>query len=276
MADAEKPLEPEKFFSAVDLDGLMIGAAFVKYVIKNPGTRWYALKLRSREPHLSSLFDDGQFPGQDFSFRWPVSEFSELSWHYLRDLFLRSRPAERRKKYGGIPIYMEMPARRIVYLLDRFFDFLRSGEVTAIGTYFESGSEMPVPTKQWARSGLFIDIRSNDLIEEIGGHLTPRWTGMRLSAAITARASEKAVKVGKQDTKRNSSNASKAKCRDWLVTEMGGSPTDRPMPKKQYFNEAKNKFPDLSERSFNWAWSDAIEETNSEWDVAGRPGKSPR
>ena len=77
MADAVKPPLAEKFFSAADLDGLTIGAAFLQYVIKNPGTQWYALELRSREPHLSSVFDDGQFPGRGLSFRWPVSTSSQ-------------------------------------------------------------------------------------------------------------------------------------------------------------------------------------------------------
>ena len=64
-------------------------------------------------------------------------------------------------------------------------------------------------------------------------------------------------------------------CRDWLVAEMEASLTVRPKPKKEYLIAAKEKFLDLSERSFNWAWSDAITATHSEWDIAGRPEKIP-
>ena len=64
-------------------------------------------------------------------------------------------------------------------------------------------------------------------------------------------------------------------CRKWLVEQMKRSPY-RQIQKEKYFNDAKAKFRDLSERQFNTAWQTAIGDTNSKWGQAGRPEKNPR
>jgi hypothetical protein len=270
MADTEKPPKPRYFFTAADLDGLTIGAAFMKFVVKDPEVQKRVLQAKSKRPDLTYGFDEGRFPDRDLSFRWPTDG---VSAQYLIDLLRKPRPADGRR-YRPILHEIESSAFRFANLLELFFDYLRSGEVTATGTYAASGAEIPVNKEHWERRGMFIDLGNSDLLEEVGGQMMPRWTGLRLSAAASPRTGETAVKVGKQNTKRNSSNASKIMCRDWLVAEMEASLTVRPKPKEEYLIAAQEKFADLSERSFIWAWSDAITATHSAWDRAGRPEKS--
>ena len=63
--------------------------------------------------------------------------------------------------------------------------------------------------------------------------------------------------------------AAQTECRRWLSNEMRASP-DRPRPKSQVLAEAKKRFPNLSKRSFERAWGEAISETGAEkWSKTG-------
>jgi hypothetical protein len=63
--------------------------------------------------------------------------------------------------------------------------------------------------------------------------------------------------------------AAQTECRRWLSSEMRASPA-RPRPKSQVLAEAKKRFPNLSKRSFDRAWTAAITETGAEkWSKAG-------
>jgi hypothetical protein len=65
-------------------------------------------------------------------------------------------------------------------------------------------------------------------------------------------------------------------CREWLAAEMWRSPSERPRARKRYLEEALAKFTGLSERAFDRAWKNAIDETGATaWRLAGRP-KNPR
>jgi hypothetical protein len=63
--------------------------------------------------------------------------------------------------------------------------------------------------------------------------------------------------------------AAQTECRRWLSREMSASP-DRPRAKAQVRAEATKRFPKLSKRGFERAWSQAITETGAEkWSKAG-------
>jgi hypothetical protein len=58
----------------------------------------------------------------------------------------------------------------------------------------------------------------------------------------------------------------------WLVRLMRESPDERPKQKREYQNEAREKFRKMSVRQFLRAWDAAVEETAAtEWSKAGRP-----
>ncbi|GAA0547916.1 hypothetical protein FHS83_000926 [Rhizomicrobium palustre] len=65
-------------------------------------------------------------------------------------------------------------------------------------------------------------------------------------------------------------------CREWLIALMGANPEQRPKPKAHYQRDALSRFEGLSIRSFHRAWDAAIEITGSQWNLAGRPKKSPQ
>jgi len=56
--------------------------------------------------------------------------------------------------------------------------------------------------------------------------------------------------------------------RQWLVDEMRTSPNDKKKTKAQWCEDAKARYR-VSGREFDAAWSDAVEQTGSNW---GRPG----
>jgi hypothetical protein len=58
-----------------------------------------------------------------------------------------------------------------------------------------------------------------------------------------------------------------AECEKWLVTLMAG-PWSR--PKKTYLDQAKEKWPGLTEAEFDRAWSRAAKKTDSDWTRPGR------
>jgi hypothetical protein len=67
-------------------------------------------------------------------------------------------------------------------------------------------------------------------------------------------------------------------CKCWLEEMMRRSPNRRGAgTQKQLFKEAKDKWPGLTRKAFQRAWSDAIGLTGSEWGAPGRrPSKSLR
>jgi hypothetical protein len=65
------------------------------------------------------------------------------------------------------------------------------------------------------------------------------------------------------------------RCRKWLVEQMRASPDSKPQSKAKFFKEAKRVW-GVTERSFDIAWSQAIEETGSAWGRPGAPRKLPR
>jgi hypothetical protein len=73
-----------------------------------------------------------------------------------------------------------------------------------------------------------------------------------------------------------SSNAAKNACRIWLRDQMRASPgrANKPRPHSKFREEAKARFPNLSDRSFSEAWKDASAETGSGWSDPGRPKKT--
>ena len=64
----------------------------------------------------------------------------------------------------------------------------------------------------------------------------------------------------------------RAACRAWLMGLMRESPTVRPKPKPAYQNDAREKWPELTDKDFTKSWEEAVEETEATaWAKAGRP-----
>jgi hypothetical protein len=66
--------------------------------------------------------------------------------------------------------------------------------------------------------------------------------------------------------------AAEQKCLAWLLDLMQANPHPTG-PKATFFEKAQAKFPRLSKRGFDRAWSQAIQRTGSRWD---RPGAKPK
>jgi hypothetical protein len=64
-------------------------------------------------------------------------------------------------------------------------------------------------------------------------------------------------------------------CRNWLSREMLASPNDKKKSKNGWFEQAKKKYR-VSRREFDRDWSDARNQTQSNWARPGAPNKSSR
>ncbi len=70
--------------------------------------------------------------------------------------------------------------------------------------------------------------------------------------------------------------AGQTACQKWLLEEILASRNRRTGTKEYFLRLAKEKFDDISERSFNTAWANAVRQAGAPaWSGAGRPRKSP-
>jgi hypothetical protein len=70
---------------------------------------------------------------------------------------------------------------------------------------------------------------------------------------------------------------SRTACFKWLAELMSKSIDVKPKPKADYWKEAQEKWPTLSERGFEGAWAEAVTKIEAfAWSNPGRTPKSPR
>jgi hypothetical protein len=283
------------------LDGLMIGAAFIKHVIKDPKVQACGAWLCLEYPEFGPLFSVGVFEGiKENSPYGPPVIFRRDKWPVLQvDL---SSDFARVASRGECHDYMAAPEERSNSLshtahaiADRqraFFDLFRNSELIAEGVS-ESLFTQAIPADQWNRPDRYLDITLNDLlcIEPTTSGFSSRriLNGVKLrlaaasklplsSASIRANGPAKMVApvVDEHPEKLGggkSSIAAETKCRKWLMEEMQKSPR-RPQPKENYVKEAQQRF-GVSKRGFDRAWTQAVEKTGSGWMRPGAPKKSP-
>jgi hypothetical protein len=68
-----------------------------------------------------------------------------------------------------------------------------------------------------------------------------------------------------------SSIKAKTDCWRWLMSVMKQSPKEKPRAKESYWKDARPKFPGLSRRSFETAWTQAAHAVAPSWSSAGAP-----
>jgi hypothetical protein len=154
------------------LDGLMIGTAFIKHVIKDPKVKACGAWLCLEYPEFGPLFSVGVFEGiKENSPYGPPVIFRRDKWPVLQvDLCSDfARVASR----GECHDYMAAPEERSNSLshtaqaiADRhaaFFDLLRNSELIAEGVS-ESLFTQAIPADQWNRPDRYLDIALSDLL----------------------------------------------------------------------------------------------------------------
>ncbi|QND73648.1 hypothetical protein [Tardiphaga robiniae] len=170
--------------------------------------------------------------------------------------------------------------------------FLSAGHIVAEGIPRGGGAAVAVPRSLWQRSETHIDLENGDIIEmnrHADDHTTalskPIFTGLMLqrpaapslpsvvqkqtlTPETTASFDNKAAAIITKTTSRDA-------CKLWLCRLMTESPVQRPKAKREFWQEARSKWPNsLAERAFNKAWDDAVETSGAViWSAGGRPKK---
>lgn len=253
---------------------------FKKFVLDDPEIVALSKPVVAANKGHAAVFRDGQAPGPDVHFYWPLdSTASAIAFRFVESfLIIVGDPIA--APSSAIFAVSEVLADRIA----RLRDLLADGEICAFGTFVQSGLEVPIGRLQWTRSGISIDVSKGDLCEGQDHRAVPKWTGisLRLPDVPANQPQSSASKVADVPRKAKAQIQTKEKCRleclAWLEGIMRASPNIRKFSRDELFAQAQKKWPKkLSERKFDEARIEAIKNAGAlAWSEAGRPRrKSP-
>lgn len=269
--------------AANHLHGLSLIEGFKKLVLNDPELIALSKPVVAADKGHAAVFRDGQAPGPFVDFHWPLdSTASAIAFRFVASpLIIIGDPIA--APSSAIFAVSEVLADRIA----RLRDLLANGQISAFGTFVQSGLEVPIGRLQWTRSGISIDVSNGDLCEGQDHRAVPKWTGLSLRLPDALLPSNQpqngtASKVADVPRKAKAQIQTKENCRlqclAWLEDIMRASPTIRKFSRDELLAQAQEKWPKkLSERKFDEARIEAIKNTGaSAWSEAGRPRrKSP-
>ena len=157
------------------LNGLSLADAFRKYVLEDPEVVALGKRVVASCGYRD-IFEKGQAPGPFVDFHWSLGlSASELASEFIRPLAFwdSSKPPKPPPEI----------LRASTALADRCQALQRllvSGQVTAIGTFAQSGVAGPIHRMQWQRSGVTVEIRNGDFCEAENHRPVVRWSGIML------------------------------------------------------------------------------------------------
>ena len=228
----------------------------------------------------SAVLVDGQAPGASVDYHWPLdATTASLEFGFVdTPLVIIGDPA--RNPSALISKVSEALASRLAGLRQ----LLRSGRVTAFGTFVQTGLEVPIARLQWSRDDTSIDVRNGDLCEGQDYRAKPIWTGLsfRMTEAIQSanqppnRSTQIITPLTPMVRKQiQTKGKSFIECVAWLEAMMSDTKIAS-RSKDDLWAEAKSKWPNkLSERAFLETRKEAISSTGADaWEAPGRKPKS--
>jgi hypothetical protein len=165
------------------------------------------------------------------------------------------------------------------------------------GDPFRAGDPRVIPESHWINPALWFDLKTGDVVQERDcdrdeGHFYRFEDGresyvVRWRATMLIRTGQRSqhvrfihavTKADQAKPKRVETKASSEKqCRAWLEGEMTASPNDPRQLRPEWLQEAKERWPDLSERAFDRAWAASILKTGAAaWSSPGPRKRSRR
>jgi hypothetical protein len=256
------------------------------------------LNLILGDPEVESL-------GRVESKRVPPSQFHEVEqsrgYHYWSvDPDITWSHVSDPDEYGEYYCYLGMAGRLAVIALNRRFRallqllqrevYLAEGDPTR-----PNGSQHILPAI-WSHEAYFIDDRTGDVLEDAIGRVEKskiasfgdgreyykvRWRAVMLTSSkhVGRVAQYEPVILSDPQPQRAPQVIAKVgtltKCAAWLELKMREDPGHRPKRKQDFLDEARSKWPDLSERRFDRLWEQSIEITGAHaWSFAGAPKRS--
>jgi len=267
--------------AANHLHGLSLIEGFKKFVLDDPEVVALSKPVVAADKGHAAIFRDGQAPGPFVDFHWPLDlTASAIAFRFIASpLIIVGDPIA--APSSAIFAVSEVLADRIA----RLRDLLANGQISAFGTFVQSGLEVPIGRLQWTRSGISIDVSNGDLCEGQDHRAVPKWTGVNLrlpDAPLPANQSQNGIasKVADVPRKAKAQVQTKENCRlecvVWLTEIMSASREYRTESKKKLWAKAQRKWPKkFGWRAFETAWADAVIESKAPaWSAAGRPRKS--
>jgi len=154
---------------------------------------------------------------------------------------------------------------------------LRSGKLIAHGTFEGERMPRPIETAVWSTFTIVVKTKAFTDHMFLPSAGTPVVIAQRIGPPRTQLlgTTVSAVKVKKLWPVARQTAAAEARCREYLITEMNGSPDRAPKPKSDFLAVCQARFPGLSTRGFERAWGNAVTQTGAVgWRKAGRRRKS--
>ncbi len=278
------------------LHGLGIAEAFKTLILDDPEVLLLGRRIVRMDSLHRDVFHAGQLPGYSAEFRWLVDfDVADLADRFV----MPSATAAWQELPQPAKIY-EQASQAIVGRWSALVRLLRGGHIVASGTHATTGEFIPIQRRQWARGNIAVDVRSGDLIEWQGSQAVVLWSGLELTMAarpessglikshvkphIYERVPTRAIGhfvEGDPPKKAVARAAASAKleqeCAAWMIEVIQASPGKRTVSKLALVQQAREKWPALSERAALRAREHAIRATNAVgWAASGAPRKSMR
>ena len=178
----------------------------------------------------------------------------------------------------------------------RLIGYLNSGELAAQGLS-QAGTMITIPRSFWQRDQSYLDLYKGDLLERAPDDerelsYRPLFIGLTLVRPefvdrvfhvkpisadqippITIEPTP--VQIGNAGASLTSSRtAAEWACTEWLIAMMKGSPDVRQSTVSDLWEQARHKWPSLTERGYHSARKNAVRETGAvAWSAGGAPRK---
>jgi hypothetical protein len=254
------------------LDGTPLVEVLDRYVLKDPQVDCLRRHAIAEGGKLASF---GWGLGQQI---WPLSYGNETSLANPIGALIVNSDANRASVRAADWV-MGKRFRRLMRLL-------AMGAIDAIGVPSKGGMPTPIPRSMWIRQPGELDLANGDLGEFVDSgsvrlKFKPFFSGIILraptpEASTTESVTPRREKPPKSSIRVKSKIEAERECEAWLASEMAKSPTFRPKPKREWFNEMQRRWPGkISRMRFNIIWSNCIRATGAEpWSHSGAPKRS--
>lgn len=165
------------------LFGLSLSDAFRQFVLEDPEISALGKMIVEQEGRHVEVFSEGQYPGPFIDFGWPLDVSpSDLVFQFVRPVvfFVPGPPLPE----GSRAVHRVSSV--LAAKLQSLRGMLVNGQIVAHGTFAKTGLFGLINRLQWARSGLIIDVKSGDLLQEINSRVEVQWSGLALEATATS------------------------------------------------------------------------------------------
>jgi hypothetical protein len=180
------------------LFGLSLSDAFRQFVLEDPEISALGKTIVEEDGRHVEVFSEGQYPGPYVDFGWPLDvSASDLAFQFVRPVvfFVPGPPLpEGSEAVHRVSTVLSAKLRSLRRMLT-------NGQIVAHGTFVNTGMFGPINRLQWARSGLSIDVKSGDLLQEINNRAIVQWSGLALEAPATSEPSNQTAQKGVKTTR---------------------------------------------------------------------------